>query len=53
MLDAMIGVTVTVYHGPTYRLMVRAWSCPPCGVREWRDDTVSLRRLSDPVGATS
>ena len=51
MTDALIGVTVSVYQGPTEALLVRGWSCP-CGVRLWRDELVRLPRLGEPVGAT-
>lgn len=39
MLDAMIGVTVTVYQGPVEAMMVRGWSCPTsgCGAKRLRN----------------
>jgi hypothetical protein len=51
MTDAMIGVTILVYQGPTENQMVRGWTCP-CGVRLWRDELVRLPKLGEPVGAT-
>jgi len=45
LIETVIGVTVSVYHGPVDARMVEGWLCAGCGYRAWRDAVIALPSL--------